>query len=618
MANVNVSARVHARPVSAPTAPLLEKPLTIDDTRNPLAVGVCPSGYFASVLGVRRYRKMRRLACPACDKPLLVPDGQVRKRLPCPTCGRRLQVAADSTLAIVDDKSHRSGTTVPVPRRVVVPLIAPVREAPPETTPNILSPCPPPAPPRPDSAEKRLPWWLLAVAGGSGVLVAAIAVLSITFALVTRSEPDHEAVFVPSIVDPLNPFGRAGVNERAKPPTPDRPAVGRALPPTDATAARGGLGSSADRSSRAPNEEQTRQHGAPAGRHADDPIQAVLRSVAVVSTESGDQGSGFVAAPGILVTNDHVIEDMVIRDVRIAFPDHDVLAGLSLRAELIHVSVVDDLAFLAIEGDVQPLTIKPEYRHFNGQRVVAVGSPGSGDNGPTLENLTTDGRLGPELALDGDGKRWALSMAVNGGNSGGPLVDAQTGEVIGVIVAKFTKTEAQSLAIPHAALVRELAKASQASQQSRAAVLSLHRQRYCLRQMADILRVTGFAFERSIAAAMANSDAGDARMYAAFNECKTSTAKVFADKFANFSGTVGGEVEDLQNDPNCDLSVRRGLRKLLGDIEDQADEIRRRVPHDEILDFLGRFRASCDGSRALLVSLAKRLQISHSEGAEVE
>ena len=209
-------------------------------------------------------------------------------------------------------------------------------------------------------------------------------------------------------------------------------------------------------------------------------------------------------------------------------------------------------------------------------------------------------------------------MVVNGGNSGGPLVDALTGEVIGVIAAKFTKTEAQSLAIPHAALVRELAKASQASQQARAAVLSLHRQRYCLRRMAYILRVTSFAFERSIAAAVANSDAGAAGMDAAFNECKTSTAKVFAEQFADFSGTVGGEVDDLHGDPNCDPRVRRGLQKLLGDIENQADEIRRRVPPREISDFLGRFRASVEGSRALALSLAERLQIDPPEAAEVK
>jgi hypothetical protein len=317
-----------------------------------------------------------------------------------------------------------------------------------------------------------------------------------------------------------------------------------------------------------------------------------------------------------LVTNYHVIQDAVVSDLQITFPDNNTLAGKTLQAGLLHLSIPDDLAFLSIEGDVRPLAIKSEYEHVNGQRVVAVGSPGTGGDGPTLENLTTDGRLGPELTLDDDGKRWALSMAVNGGNSGGPLVDAKSGEVMGVIVAKFTKTEGQSLAIPHAALVRELARVRETSKDARAAVLSLHRQRYCLRRMAHILGVTSFAFDRSIAAALANSEAGSERMDEAFNECKGLAAKLFAEQFADFSGTVGGEVEDLQGDPHCEPRVRRGLRKLVSDIEEQANEIRRRVPHDEIEEFLGRFRGSVEASRALVVSLAERLQVEPPEEDE--
>jgi hypothetical protein len=72
-------------------------------------------------------------------------------------------------------------------------------------------------------------------------------------------------------------------------------------------------------------------------------------------------------------------------------------------------------------------------------------------------------------------------------------------------------------------------------------------------------------------------------------------------------------VEDLQDDPNCDPRVRRGLRKLLSDIEEHADEIRRTVPRNEIGAFLGRFRGSVEASRALVVSLAERLQLERPE-----
>ncbi|MFM7138175.1 MAG: S1C family serine protease [Planctomycetota bacterium] len=194
-----------------------------------------------------------------------------------------------------------------------------------------------------------------------------------------------------------------------------------------------------------------------------DPIQAVLESVAVVALPGEGHGSGFVIAPGVLVTNYHVVEDALIQDLGVMFPDNQSVEKRKLRVQLLHEDVANDLAFLAIDADVRPLRLSQDYRHTNGQRIVAVGSPGTGDEGPTLENLTTDGRLGPELRLDDGTSRWALSMAVNGGNSGGPVVDAATGEVIAVIVAKFTQTEAQSLAIPHPILARELTKARAAT-----------------------------------------------------------------------------------------------------------------------------------------------------------
>ena len=557
---------------------------------------------------------MKRMACPACGKPLLVPDGQAGKKLPCPTCKKQLTLAP-SGLAFMEEPSHHAATPTVRPNPAMVPITAPTRE--PESAPR--EPSPPVSLLQPALAEsplpkkKQLPRWFVPVAGVSGFLVAIIAVTAVVLVLPLGSEPEDKESTGPSIVNPLEPRGRRNDKQQLRPTAPTRSAVGQARPRPVAATPPGQRGASATAPKRAPGGKPVRPGLVPSGNDGGDPVQAVLRSVAVVAVPGEGHGSGFLAAPGVLVTNHHVIEEAVIGDLQISFPDNEALVGRSLRAELIHLSIADDLAFLAIEVDARPLEIKAQYEHVNGQRVVAVGSPGSGGDGPTLENLTTDGRLGPELTLDDDRKRWALSMAVNGGNSGGPLVDAETGEVMGVIVAKFTKTEAQSLAIPHAALVRELARASQASKDSIAVVRSLHRQRYCLRRMAHILGVTSFAFDRSIAAAVANSDEGAAGMDAAFNECKTLAAGVFAEQFADFSSTVGGEVEDLQDDPHCNPRVRRGLRKLLSDVEAQADEIRRRVPRDEIDAFLGRFRGSVEGSRALVVSLSERLQIDSPE-----
>ncbi len=554
---------------------------------------------------------MKRLRCPSCKKPVLVFGTRPGRRLVCPVCKRQLAFDG-SGLQVPAELLNQEATPAARPKSTMVSLTAPVREQPP-VPPGLVPPVAATQTVLP--AKPQRSWWVLPAAAISGCLLTSAVVGTAVLGLL-GPEPRDETTDDPIIVDPLQGFGRESDKPRRVPKIPSKPAGGDDRGPATAPAAAGqrGTGPMAVTSGQAP--KPTGPASSLPGDTGSDPIQAVLESVAVVVIPGEGHGSGFVAAPGVVVTNHHVIEDAVIGDLRISFPDNDALAGRELRAELIHLSMPDDLAFLAINADVRPLTIKPEYAHVNGQKVVAVGSPGSGGDGPTLENLTTDGRLGPELKLDGDGARWALSMAVNGGNSGGPLVDAQTGHVVGVIVAKFTKTEAQSLAIPHATLVREMEKASRASKDARAAVLSLHRQRYCLRRMAQVLGVTNAVFRRSIDAAVANSDAGGEGMDAAFNEFKTSAAKVLADHFADFTGTVGGEVEELQNDAHCDPRVRRGLKKLLADIETQANDIRRAVPRQDIPDFLGRFEAAVDGSQALVVSLAERLQISPPEVLE--
>jgi len=552
---------------------------------------------------------MKRLACPACGKPLLLPDAKPGKMLPCPTCSRQLTVSRDG-LAVSEDVNSRPAPAAVRPKPAMLPVTGPVRPQ----QPTVVEPSQQPAvsaasPPLLPEKSQR-PWWFVPGVVGVGLLVVGATVTAVPFIWEFDSDPQSDEFASLNIVDSL---GRNVVTERKTRTSRDRPVGGQTVPRSYEDAQTQGREPS---SSPKPPPETSVPVASGTSSDGSDPIQAVLRSVAVVAVPGEGHGSGFVVAPGVLVTNHHVIEEAVIGDLQITFPDNDALPGRPLRAELIHLSISDDLAFLAIDADVRPLGIKTQYAHNNGQRVVAVGSPGSGADGPTLENLTTDGRLGPELPLNNGGKRWALSMAVNGGNSGGPLLDAQSGDVLGVIVAKFTETEGQSLAIPHEALVRELAKASQASKESREIALSLHRQRYCLHRMASILGLTSFAFDRSIAAALANTGKGADVMDAAFNECKTKAATIFAEQFADFSGTVGGEVEDLQDDPNCDPRVRRGLRKLVSDIEDQADEIRRRVPREQISDFLGRFRGSVEGSRALVKSLSERLQMQVPELSE--
>jgi len=541
--------------------------------------------------------QMKRCNCPACQKPLVVAAQQSAESFACPNCKRKV-VFSSSRLELVDERARTTNTPRGRVKPVVpaIPLVAPSHGIP--ATPAASKDAGKVAPPflpaaisgqRRSGATARNRFVIggVALLAGFVAMYLVVAVLSHTPAPSDNESTSTGASLSASSLELRNPQLPQSIQPAAPPRSTteplrelNRPRV-TTPPPTAANAA-----------------------------SATDPIGMVLESVAVVSIGDEGHGSGFIAAPNVLVTNCHVIEDGLIPDIRITFPDNPSRLGRPLGVELLHEDAENDLAFLLVQTDVRPLQIDKAYEHNNGQQIVAIGSPGTGAAGHTLENLTTDGRLGPEVHMDDGIVRWALSMPVNAGNSGGPVVDARSGHVLGVIVAKFTETEAQSLAIPHAVLARELAEAQAATAEQREVALSRHRQRYCLRRMVQVLVATSISFDRSVAAALKRSAEGGKAMNAAFNECKSKHAEIFAEKFAHFTSTVGAEVELLQHDEHCDPAVRRGLIKLRADIEKQADDIREWVPGDEIEGFRGKFRASLRGSVALIKSLASRLAVA--------
>ena len=143
-------------------------------------------------------------------------------------------------------------------------------------------------------------------------------------------------------------------------------------------------------------------------------------------------GSGFViSADGIVVTNNHVIEDA--DEITVNFPD-----GLSLKAQVIGTDPQTDLAVLKINHD-KPLP----FVAFGdsdvarvGDWVLAIGNPfgfaGSVSAGiiSARNRDINAGRYDDFIQTD---------AAINRGNSGGPLFNMD-GEVIGVNTAIISPT----------------------------------------------------------------------------------------------------------------------------------------------------------------------------------
>jgi S1-C subfamily serine protease len=198
----------------------------------------------------------------------------------------------------------------------------------------------------------------------------------------------------------------------------------------------------------------------PNSRTARDPeVRAAARSsVRVLGTACGlgIEGSGWVASPGVVVTNAHVVageEDTVVQ-VEGDGPRH--------AAHAVWFDPRNDVAVLRVEGiaDVPPLHMDPSAP--SGRSGAIIGYP---QNGPLL---IEPGRLGPTItALSQDAygrgpvKRRITTLAgqVRSGNSGGPMVDGR-GRVLTMIFASAVSGQRRAgYGVPDAVIASALEKA---------------------------------------------------------------------------------------------------------------------------------------------------------------
>lgn len=134
-------------------------------------------------------------------------------------------------------------------------------------------------------------------------------------------------------------------------------------------------------------------------------------------------GSGFIiSADGYIVTNAHVVEDA--KSITIGLSDRR-----ELPAEIIGVDTLSDIAVLKVKAANLPIVQLGDSNALEvGQWVVAIGAPFGLDHSATqgivsaLSRSLPDGTYVPFIQTD---------VAVNPGNSGGPLFDL-AGRVVGV------------------------------------------------------------------------------------------------------------------------------------------------------------------------------------------
>ena len=153
-------------------------------------------------------------------------------------------------------------------------------------------------------------------------------------------------------------------------------------------------------------------------------------------------GSGFiVSADGVIITNAHVVRDA--QEVNVKLTDRR-----EFRARVLGSDPKTDIAILKIEARNLPVLALGRSSELKvGEWVLAIGSPFGFDSTVTAGVVSAKGRSLPD---DSNVPFIQTDVAVNPGNSGGPLFNAR-GEVVGVNAQIYSRTggyQGLSFAIP--------------------------------------------------------------------------------------------------------------------------------------------------------------------------
>ena len=153
-----------------------------------------------------------------------------------------------------------------------------------------------------------------------------------------------------------------------------------------------------------------------------------LISSVSISEERYGNGSGFfITDNGYFVTNYHVIENAK----KILIIDQ---FGYFLNTRVIKFDKINDIAILKVDGLFKSIPISTSSKVLRGAKIVAVGYPNTSIQG--VQPKVTDGLVNSLAGIKDDPRYFQISAPIQGGNSGGPLLDMNA-NVIGLVSAKL-------------------------------------------------------------------------------------------------------------------------------------------------------------------------------------
>jgi S1-C subfamily serine protease len=287
--------------------------------------------------------------------------------------------------------------------------------------------------------------------------------------------------------------------------------------------------------------------------------------VALVKSDLG-HGTGFLAAPGIVVTNSHVVADGPGEKLHVLFPSAGESGKTPLPVELLYEDAKRDLAILRINSSASPLNIMDKYEVKGGEKVVVIGNPAaSAGEDVTLENAVTPGTMSTQTTLNGLGF-YQINASINPGNSGGPLLDSR-GQVIGVITRKAIgdRQEGMGFAIPVADLHQALRKVEGQSKADAAHQASHHDVVAVFHRLVEAGRVQTASmshYSKRMQEAIADKRNAQEGWDQAKSEIDAKLKPEAMDQV--LIGNIRASIPRILADPNLPETTRKGMDNLLG------------------------------------------------------
>lgn len=181
--------------------------------------------------------------------------------------------------------------------------------------------------------------------------------------------------------------------------------------------------------------------------------QSVLKISGVApSCQKALEGSGFVVAPELVMTNAHVVagtEGVTVDSL-----------GSVFDAEVVLFDPADDVAVLRVPGLEAPVLTFAANPAVSGQSAIVLGYPGGGPYTASAARVREILNLsGPDIYRTGTVERevYTVRGTVRQGNSGGPLV-AEDGQVLGLVFGAAVDDPDTGFVLTAAEIADELAR----------------------------------------------------------------------------------------------------------------------------------------------------------------